>query len=309
MSTLLHLIRPSWLVAIIPFVWLMVMLMTNSTARSAWKKACDAHLLTYLSHSEPTQSLNTTALIVGALLLCLILSLSGPSLYQQMVPVYHNQQAQIVLLDLSTDMLATDLSPNRLARAKFKLGDLFSSKKNGQFALIAYTSEAFVVSPLTDDAQTILALLPELLPQMMPVNGNQLESALAEAHRLMRQTNFSSADILVMTGKPPSLSAIQFAAALAKQGSDVSILPTLAGEPDDEFKQFAAAGHGTMIPFSHTQTDLNDWLIFTKKHQQVMRDSQQKAAVRRDDGRWLLLPAIGLFLLLFQRHRLENLRT
>jgi Ca-activated chloride channel family protein len=308
MLTTVHLIRPYWLLAFIPVLILFLWRRKYHTAHKAWQTVCDAHLLPFLAQSSTAHTRNHSLWVIFALFTCVILSLSGPSLYQQAVPVYHPQQARVVLLDLSTDMLATDLSPNRLQRAKFKLHDLFKGKNSGQFALIAYTSEAFVVSPLTDDAQTISALLPELTPYIMPVNGNRLERALHEVQQLIQHSHLDSADILVMTAVPPSTEARLAANKLSKQGSDISIIPMTTAALKPEFNEFADAGQGQLIPFSQTNTDLEHWLHFTQHHQQLIRDAKQTAPIWRDDGRWLLLPAIILFLALFQRNRLESIR-
>ena len=305
----LHLLRPYMLFAFVPLGLLIILLVKNNPSRHLWKKVCDAHLLPYLPYSTAKKQGNSSLLLLCALFTCLILSLSGPSLYRQPVPIYHQQQAHVILLDLSTDMLMSDLSPNRLKRAKFKLHDLFKNKQNGQFALIAYTSEAFVVSPLTDDAQTINALLPSLTPQIMPVNGNRLDAALQTAHELIKDSQLSSADILIMTATPPSQAAIQVAAKLAAKGSQLSIIPILASSPSTEFKQFADSGLGKMILFSHTTSDIDTWLMLSAQHQQLVRDANQTAAIWRDDGRWLLLPAIVLLLMLFQRNRLMSILT
>jgi len=309
MMTSFHLLRPYMLLALIPLGLLMWRLLNVNLSRNAWKHVCDSHLLAYLPYFTHKKTINTTAWLIFSLLVFLILSLSGPSVYQQPVPTYHQQQARIVLLDVSSDMLAADLSPNRLQRAKFKLHDLFKTKNNGQFALIAYTSEAFVVSPLTDDAQTINALIPTLSPHIMPVNGNQLESALNAAEQLIKQSNILSADILVLTATPPTQAANNLASVLAKQGNDLSIIPTLSDSPSLAFQQFADLGKGKMLPFSNTTSDLDTWLTFTELHQQLIRDANQTAPIWRDDGRWLLLPAILILLALFQRNRLEGIRT
>ena len=61
----------------------------------------------------------------------------------------------MLVLDVSHSMLAEDLRPNRIERAKFKLRDLLNRIDEGETALIAYAGDAHVISPLTSDTHTI----------------------------------------------------------------------------------------------------------------------------------------------------------
>jgi len=101
--------------------------------------------------------------------------------------------------DLSPSMLAQDLSPDRLTRAKFKLIDMLRQQRDGQTALIAYAGEAHTVSPLSDDPKTIEALLPALHPNVMPVRGSNTEAAVELAQQLLSDAGLHSGDILLIT--------------------------------------------------------------------------------------------------------------
>src|SRR5690606_41554096 len=85
-----------------------------------------------------------------------------------------------VILDLSLSTLATDLQPNRLTRAKQKLSDLLQQRQEGQTALVVYAGDSHVVSPLTDDSETVLAMVPALDPFIMPALGSRPERAVAQ---------------------------------------------------------------------------------------------------------------------------------
>ena len=72
-------------------------------------------------------------------------------------------------------MLATDVKPTRIDRVRFKLEDLLNNFSEGETALIGYAGEAFVISPLTHDANTISTLLSGLHPNIMPVPGSRAD--------------------------------------------------------------------------------------------------------------------------------------
>ena len=75
-------------------------------------------------------------------------------------------------------MDATDLKPSRLTLARFKVLDILNRTKDGQVGLIVFAGDAFVVSPLTDDVQTIAALVPVLTSDIMPAQGSRIARGL-----------------------------------------------------------------------------------------------------------------------------------
>ena len=76
MMTSFHLLRPYMLFAFIPLIALAFIMLSHKQSHSAWNKICDTHLLPYLQLSTRRNHSNTAALLVLAVLTCLILSLS-----------------------------------------------------------------------------------------------------------------------------------------------------------------------------------------------------------------------------------------
>ncbi|MDF1683703.1 MAG: VWA domain-containing protein [Legionellaceae bacterium] len=302
MTYQLHFLRPAWLIAIIPLVMLgMFMLLQKSSSR-AWQTACDAHLLPHLLETHGQGPRHRALFYLLGAILCMILSLAGPSGKKLPVPVYEYLHPRVLLLDVSRENLASDLKPNRLTRAKFKLHDLFQHQDKGQFGLIAYTEEPFVVSPITHDAQTIDALIDPISPDIMPVDGNNLERALQNAAQLIQQTGAGRGDVLVLTGTVPSQTAIKTAKKLAAQHIYTSILPlTTANIKSTPFEKFAHAGHGLNIPFKNTTADLKSWLNYNPFEHSLKAKDNESMPVWRDDGRWLIIPVLLLLLIAFRR--------
>ena len=154
-----HWIRPYWLWTILPLILLAIGLARQQSSTLSWASIAEAHLIEPLliKRGRSARGLKIVTLMLG--LLAMIIALAGPSWTQNPIPTYKHRQARMILLDLSPAMLAQDKSPDRLSRAKFKIHDLLAQKDVGQFGLMVYTAEPFVLSPLTDDAQTIDALL------------------------------------------------------------------------------------------------------------------------------------------------------
>ena len=106
------------------------------------------------------QHMKTTNWFINIHLDSLCDSVAGPTWHKVNVPVSSQDAGRAILVDLSMSMLATDMTPNRLTQAKYKLTDLLDNFKEGKTGLVAYAGDAFVLSPLTEDHQMLLHLIP-----------------------------------------------------------------------------------------------------------------------------------------------------
>ena len=302
----LHLLRPWWLLAFIPWLCLFILyLRKNLLATDAWATQCDAHLLPYIIHKQPSSKQLWPIWCVFMALFFVIISLIGLSWSHLSVKTYQKLQPRVVLLDLSEEMLQQDVSPSRLERAKFKLHDLFNRKHLGQIGLIAYSSQPFVVSPLTEDGKTIDELVTLLTPSLLPVSGNRLDLALQEAKQLLQSIGATSGHILVLTAEKPHQAAIAMARNLAKQGIYVSIIPIVdAQSMFNKFSLFAHAGKGKNLLLSDQDLDLEKWLSLSQQNKTT--DSPNQISIWRDQGRWFIIVALLLLLPLFRRNCLQK---
>ena len=66
----------------------------------------------------------------------------------------------VVIADLTLSMHTSDIKPSRLVRMRYKILELLKRNKDRQIALVVYSGDAHIVSPLTDDANNIAALVP-----------------------------------------------------------------------------------------------------------------------------------------------------
>ncbi len=305
-----HFIRPLWLFIFLPVLALMWWcLRRQAPTMTAWGKVCDSHLLPYLIQTKGYSRRTISWLLLFASVVFMIISLAGPTWSRLPVPTYKQIKPRVVVLDMSDAMLVNDLPPDRLNRAKFKLHDLFQRKDVGQFGLVVYTGEPFVVSPLTDDGQTIDALLPSLTPDVMPVEGQQLASALEQAGQLIAQAGFQQGQVIVLSATPPSADAVRVAKKLSNMGVNTSVMPILSHDMsrDPRFLQLAKAGHGELIPFSDTSTDIEQWLAATRGNEHYLTNVHNEIPVWRDQGRWFLIPALLLLLTTFRRGWLQRM--
>lgn len=314
MNYTLHFLRPEWFWGFVPLLLIGALWLRQKSVSHAWRKQCDKHLLPHLVQSSGTKITNFSKILLLLSASFLLLCLTGPAGKKLAAPTYHTNHPRLILLDLSDDMLKTDLKPNRLTRAKFKLHDLFkkAQEDKGQFGLMVYTNEPFVVSPITQDAETIDALIHELSPAIMPVDGNSLSAAIQEGGALMEQSGIAQGSILVLTGMPPSKEAVQAALATHdKKNITLSILPiTQSKTLEPAFQAFAKAGGGDLLKFTHNDKDIDTWL---RQNRDYAHDTQANDTYTiplwRDDGRFFLIPALFCLIPVFRRNWLMRMFT
>ena len=192
-----HFLRPLWLFGL-PLALLIWLALKRSHAGTKWEEVMPKEVVAVLRISTAKQSSWPYRLWLISWI-TLIVAAAGPAWVKQAVPIIKNQNSTILVLDLSPSMLAEDLTPNRLIRAKFKLIDLLRQHQDGQVALVAYAGDAHTVSPLTDDPRNLEALLPALHPNIMPFAGSNTEAAIALATRLLKDAGVSSGEILLIS--------------------------------------------------------------------------------------------------------------
>lgn len=195
-----HFLRPLWFLALIPALLSgLLFYRFQSTNNGSWSKVISPQLLPFLL-DNPTQQQrkNFIALWMFAWLIG-VLGLSGPTFEQTALPVHKQEHALVIVFDLSPSMLAQDLKPDRLTRARLKLIDLLQSRTEGNTALVAYGGDAYVVSPLTNDSATIAAMVPALDPNLMPSKGSNVEAAIEKAVELVFNAEQQRGDILLIT--------------------------------------------------------------------------------------------------------------
>ncbi|STX52839.1 TPR (repeat) domain protein [Legionella busanensis] len=305
-----HFLRPWWLIALLPLILLIWQLTRQNPRLESWSAICDKHLLDQLIQSKEVGKRYSSLLLLLGIGIFLIISLAGPSWVRLPVPTFQAIQPRVIILDVSESMLNKDLPPDRLTRAKFKLHDLFTQSNTGQLGLIVFTGQPFVVSPLTEDAKTIDALLPSLTPDIMPIDGQQLSDALEEGARLIKQAGFTEGQLLVLTGTPPDAQASDTSRKLAAEGITTSIMPIVTNESlSPLFDSFVKAGQGIVLSLNNTSKDLKQWLTTANKNPHFVQNEYKDIPIWRDEGRWFLLPALVLLLPLFRRGWLQRIDT
>lgn len=216
-------LRPWWLLGILPLLLAAFFALRQSNRPSAWEAVVDPVLQPYVIEPEQQSGSWARWLLLLGWFFCLLI-LSGPVWDRQEIPVYQGQQAQVVLFDLSRSMNSDDIKPSRVARARFKLSDFLASAEGLQIALVAFAQRPYVVSPLSDDANTIAAFVESLDPSIMPAQGSRIDLAINMGVDLLAQAGISQGQLVLITDSEISARDIN-AAGLAKiEGHLLSVI-------------------------------------------------------------------------------------
>lgn len=194
-----HFLRPEWFLALAPLTALFFGLRFLRKQQSGWQSVLAGHLYQHIVASAMKQQTQHSLFLVGLAWLISLIALAGPTWERLPQPVYQLNTGKVVLMDMSLSMRSTDVSPDRLSRAKFKAIDLVKAIGEGDTGLVAYAGDAFVISPLSSDVQNLTTLIPSLSPEIMPVPGSDPYSGLFTAKTLLENAGFNKGEIFWIT--------------------------------------------------------------------------------------------------------------
>ncbi|WP_261844360.1 VWA domain-containing protein [Aliamphritea ceti] len=194
-----HFIRPLWLLLLPVIPALLFGLWQIQSARVSWQTLIAPGLRDYLIDGQSGRLSTRVFVALGIGWLLGILALAGPAWERLPQPVYQTGDAMVIVMDLSPSMMARDVAPSRLERMRYKLTDLIKARDEGMTALVVYAGDSHVLAPLSDDQQTLLALLPGLSPAIMPIQGSHTEEAVALALELLRQDKRQQGSLVLLT--------------------------------------------------------------------------------------------------------------
>ena len=188
-----HWLRPEWLLAVPLVVMVAILLGRRRLGAGNWEQVIDRALMPFvLSRAQGSGVTHRWWLLaVGGVLAAV--ALAGPAWERIEQPVFRAEQALVIAVDLSRSMDAQDIVPSRLARARLKILDILERRKSGQTALLVYSANAFTVTPLTTDTDTVAALVNSLSTDIMPSRGSYPIVAMEKGRQLLDQAGAATA--------------------------------------------------------------------------------------------------------------------
>lgn len=171
-----------------------------------------------LSSVSRRRQIAKAALIITAVGLALI-ALARPQWGFQWEEVKRKGVEIVVAVDVSQSMLARDVDPNRLERAKREVTDLVRMLQGDKIGLVAFAGSSFIECPLTLDYGAFSIFLDALSSALIPVPGTAVAEALRTSlTAFTKNTNISKAVILITDGEDHEGNILQVADEARKEG-------------------------------------------------------------------------------------------
>jgi Ca-activated chloride channel family protein len=320
-----HWIRPAWLLAIPVVVAVAVLLARRQLGAGHWRDIIDPALMPYVLSRTPGRGADYRWWLLGLAGIVASAALAGPAWQRIDQPVFRSEQAMVVALDLSRSMDAQDIAPSRLARAKLKILGMLDRRQGGQTALLVYTANAYTVTPLTDDADTIGALVNSLSTDIMPSRGSYPEVGIRKGQSLLEQAGVGYGEVLLIADGGASPAAEKAARDLKAAGFSLSVLGvgTREGAPiprqsggfvtdnrgsiavarleERGLRDLAVAGGGRFAVLTSDDSDLEYLLSGEIRAATAASDDSMASDQWREEGPWLVLLLLPLAALAFRK--------
>ncbi len=194
-----HFLRPAALIGIVILPLACYAIYRLKQNQTQWRSYIPAHLQSFLLVESKHYKSQSQYWLLAVIWAIACVALAGPTWQKLPQPVYQSQSGKVILADMSLSMRATDVSPDRLTRLRFKALDLLDLIDDGEVGLVAYAGDAFTISPLTEDVANIKNLIPSLSPEIMPVLGSNPYAALVQAKQLLENAGYTQGDIYWLT--------------------------------------------------------------------------------------------------------------
>ena len=326
----LHFANPLWLWGLlaIPFLWMAYFQFYRSQQPiHHLEKFIDSHLLPYLlkGPSGKKHSIWKSLLLWSCVWACLTLALAGPRWDFREMETFSRDQSLVILLDLSKSMNAADAKPSRLVRAKQKIEDLINISKGLKIGLIAFAADPHMITPITEDQETIRHLLPSLDTDIIHVQGSRLSSALSMASTMFEaESGHNNAILIISDGGFEDASAIKTAKKLADKGVAIYTMgvgtsegvplqdhqgnivkkngtPILLRLEKEKLNEISKIGHGRYLTADYSDQSEALLLSDLEKRGDIQMNLSKKNRFWNERFYLILLPILPFFLCWFRR--------
>jgi len=175
------------------FVWV------QRTKKKALQRFGNLNLLEKLMLANSPGRQKFKMVLVVTALFFLLVALARPQIGTRLEEVKRKGVDIFIAIDVSTSMLAEDIKPNRLEKAKHEVASFIDRLQGDRIGLIAFSGEAFVQCPLTLDYGAAKMFLDIMAPDLIPVPGTAIGKAIELAIRSFSQTERKYKVIVLIT--------------------------------------------------------------------------------------------------------------
>ena len=323
-ETEFHFLRAGWILLIPIAILLIFFFKRRMLTIGNWEKLIDKRLLPYVMSRSQLSDNQYKWWLISLISVLSIIALAGPTWERIEQPSFRTDQSLVIALDLSRSMNAQDISPNRLTRAKLKILDILERRQGAQVALIVYSANAFTVTPLTSDTDTIIALINSIDTSIMPSRGSYPALAIDKGLQLLNQASVSNGEIILVTDGGITSDSFSSAQKLRDEGYRLSALGigSMSGAPIpketggfitdntgqitisrlevDDLKDLVEIGGGSYTSITSNDQDIDTLL---SEVYSAVRESDDSVTTDqwKEFGPWLLLIVVPFGSLLFRK--------
>lgn len=131
----------------------------------------------------------------------------------------------VIAIDVSNSMLARDVNPDRLSKAKQILTRIIDERKNDKVAIVVFAGEAYVQLPMTSDIQSAKIFLENINTSLVPVQGTVIGSAINIAmNSFTNEKEVDKSIILITDGEDHEDNGVQLAEQAASAGIQINVV-------------------------------------------------------------------------------------
>ena len=240
----------------------------------------------------------------------IILGLSRPRLIESLLEKNIEIVDIVLVIDISSSMLATDFQPNRLEVVKKTAKDFINQRKGDRLGILVFAGESFIQCPLTIDNEVLLSLMSEIKVAQQSYDGTAIGMAIANATNRLRNSDAKSKVMILLSDGSNNAGELDpnTAADLAKQfgikiytigagtNQDVSFIPGrgyIRNEIDEETLKAIAKQTGGQY-FRATNTEGLKEIYSTINDLERTEVEIKVFTQYRELYGWLFIPALVL---------------
>lgn len=254
-----------WGLAIIPVIGLLFMLLMLQKKKRLERLGNFSMVLNMMPDVSLARQIVKFSLYILALIL-LILAIANFQTGSKLLEVKRKGADIMLCLDVSNSMLAEDLKPNRLVRAKQAIEKMIDKLEGDRLGIIVFAGDAYVQLPITTDYSAAKLFLSSIGPGMVPKQGTAIGAAIEKAVESFGKDEGKNKAIIIITdGENHEDDAIKLAEDAAK--NDISIhtigIGSDAGVPIPVYQNGVPAGY---------KKDKDGNTVITKLNQKLLED-------------------------------------
>lgn len=213
-----------YLLLVLP-VLILIFIYTNIRKKKAVKRYGDPALIKELMPEVSPKRSRLKFWLLFTAIAVMVFVVAGPQFGSKLTDIKRQGIEIMVCLDVSNSMLAEDIAPNRLDKAKQMLSRMVDGFSNDKMGLIVFAGDAFTQLPITSDYLSAKMFLSTINPSVVSSQGTAIGAALNLAMRSFSPNEASGKTIIVITdGENHEDDAVKAATAAIDKGITVNVV-------------------------------------------------------------------------------------